>query len=107
MRRFISMMAGAATAAALCFGAALPVQAQDNVIEIGVISPRAGRNAVQGKDISRGVQLAIQRINNGYEVPMQDGSTVKLGPDVLGGKLKLIVGDTESRPASALAAVRK
>lgn len=107
MKRFIPMLAGAASAAVMCLGMAAPAVAQGTALEAGVIAPLTGRNAVQGEDIVRGIKLAVQRINDGYEVPMQDGSTVKVGPDVLGGKIKLIVEDTESRPASALSVVRK
>src|SRR5690625_1525233 len=108
MKHLTSILAGTAAAAAMLLGtAAIPAMAQDNTIEVGVISPLTGRNAVQGEDIVRGIKLAVKRINNGYEVPMEDGSTVKVGPDKLGGKIKLIIEDTESRPASALSAVRK
>jgi len=107
MKRFTSLLAGAAAAAAMCVGAVLPAAAQADTIEIGVIAPMTGRNAVQGKDIVQGIKLAVERVNNGYDVPMMDGSTVTVGPDDMGGKIKLIVEDTESRPASALAAVRK
>lgn len=108
MKHLTSILAGTAAAAAMLLGtAAIPAMAQDNTIEVGVISPLTGRNAVQGEDIVRGIKLAVKRINNGYEVPMEDGSTVRVGPDKLGGKIKLIIEDTESRPASALSAVRK
>src|SRR5690625_554263 len=87
MKHLTSILAGTAAAAAMLLGtAAIPAMAQDNTIEVGVISPLTGRNAVQGEDIVRGIKLAVKRINNGYEVPMEDGSTVKVGPDKLGGK---------------------
>lgn len=111
MKRITSVFAAGMAAAAMCIGAVMPAAAQDNTggntINVGVIAPLTGRNAVQGEDIVRGIKLAVQRANNGYEVPMKDGSTVKIGSEALGGKINLIIEDTESRPASALAAVRK
>src|SRR5699024_4607746 len=106
MKRMTSMLAGTATAVALCFGAAMPAAAQDT-IEIGVASPLTGLNAVQGNDIVNGIKLAVKRINNGWDVPMMDGSTVHIGPDELGGEIELLIEDTESRPQSALESMRK
>src|SRR5690625_2712144 len=105
MKRMLSSLAAVCAAMVVMAGFAMPAAAQD--IKIGVIVPLTSRNAVQGEDILRGIKLAVKRINEGYEVPMKDGSKVKVGPDDLGGKIDLIVGDTESRPASALDAVRK
>jgi branched-chain amino acid transport system substrate-binding protein len=100
-KRFTHLAAGAAAALFL----AGPVSAAD--IKIGVLVPLTGTSAIQGKDISRGIQLAVERINKGYDLHMKDGSTVKVGPQALGGKIKLVIEDTESRPASALDAMRK
>lgn len=77
-------------------------------IQIGEITPLTGTNAVQGLDIQRGIQLAVDRINAGYDVPMKGGGTQHLGPGLLNGRqIKMIVEDTESRPASAMDATRK
>ncbi|WP_440997970.1 ABC transporter substrate-binding protein [Arhodomonas sp. SL1] len=108
MKRLISTVAAVTASAALLFGASAPVHAQEGeAIKVGVIVPLTGRNAVQGEDILRGIQLATKRINEGYDVPMKDGSTVTVGPEQLGGEIELIVEDNESRPASALDAARK
>ena len=93
-------------AAALALSVSLPSQAQEP-IEIGEITSLTGTNAVQGLDIKRGIQLAVDRINGGYEVPMKDGGSKTLGPGLLDGRqIKMIIEDTESRPASAMAASR-
>ncbi|MFA5664927.1 ABC transporter substrate-binding protein [Castellaniella sp.] len=105
MKQKIFQLAAGATTALFLAGMATPALADD--IKIGVLVPLTGTSAIQGKDISRGIQLAAQRINNGFEIPQKDGSTVKVGPDTLGGKIELIIEDTESRPASALDAMRK
>ncbi|MEX1081855.1 MAG: ABC transporter substrate-binding protein [Halofilum sp. (in: g-proteobacteria)] len=76
-------------------------------IEIGVITSSTGTNAVQGEDLRRGIQLAIDRVNAGYEVPMKAGSRW-LDPGLLDGRnIEPLVEDTESRPASAMDATRK
>ncbi|MFA7438766.1 ABC transporter substrate-binding protein [Castellaniella sp.] len=105
MKQKIFQLAAGATTALFLAGLATPALADD--IKIGVLVPLTGTSAIQGKDISRGVQLAVQRINEGFEIPLKDGSTVKVGPETLGGKIELIIEDTESRPASALDAMRK
>lgn len=103
-QRFFNLAAGATTAL-FCAGLLSPAVAAD--IKIGVLVPLTGTSAIQGKDISRGIQLAAQRINQGFDIPQKDGTTVRVDPQTLGGEIKLIIEDTESRPASALDAMRK
>lgn len=105
MKRTLSSLAVGVTSTLFLVGLAGPVSAAD--IKIGVLVPLTGTSAIQGEDIARGVQLAVNQINAGYDVPMKDGTSVKLSPETLGGKIDLIVEDTESRPASALDAMRK
>lgn len=94
-------------AAAFAMSVNLPAQSAEP-IEIGQITSLTGTNAVQGLDMQRGVELAVERINNGYDVPMSDGGSKTLGPGLLDGReLKVIVEDTESRPASGMDATRK
>jgi branched-chain amino acid transport system substrate-binding protein len=57
--------------------------------------------------MERGAQLAVDQINAGYAVPMKDGSTVKLGPGLLGSPVTLSVEDSQSDPKAAMDAVRK
>lgn len=76
-------------------------------MKIGVIVPLTGTNAVQGQDIQRGIQLAVARINAGYDVPLKDGKSEKVGPGLVDGNIELIIQDTESRPQSAMDSVRK
>lgn len=105
MKKTLLHLAAVAVAATSMVGLTAPAQAAD--IKVGVLVPLTGTSAINGEDISRGIQLAVSRINAGYEIPQKDGSTVKVGPDTLGGKIELIIEDTESRPASALDAMRK
>lgn len=96
--------------AAICvmgvFATSGPAMAQDT-IKIGQFTSLTGPEAVVGQDMKRGVQLAEDRINAGYDVPMQDGSTVHLGPGLMGKPVKVVVEDAESRPKGAMDAVRK
>lgn len=96
---------GAASALVLCLGAGA---AAAEPITIGQITSLTGTNANAGKDMERGVELALERINNGYEIPMEEGSAQEVGPGLLDGReVERIVEDTESRPQSAMDAVRK
>lgn len=105
MKKELTHLAAGATTALFLAGLISPASAAD--IKIGVLVPLTGFSAIQGKDISRGIQLATDRINKGTDIPLKDGSSVRVDPKTLGGKIQLIVEDTESRPASALDAMRK
>lgn len=76
-------------------------------ITFGVLTPLTGTNSVQGQDILKGIKLAVDRVNNGYQVPMKGGNTKKIGPGLLGGKIKLQIEDDESRPQSAVSGAHK
>jgi len=107
MQRTTRRLGAVVGGALLALGAVLPAQAADP-ITIGQITSLTGKNAVQGVDMKRGVAMAVERINNGYEIPMKEGGSQKLGPGLLDGRtLNIQVEDTESRPASAMDATRK
>jgi branched-chain amino acid transport system substrate-binding protein len=76
-------------------------------VKIGQITPLTGASSVVGLDMQRGVELAIERVNKGYKIPQMSGDPVSIGPGLLGSPVKVIVEDDESRPASAMDAVRK
>lgn len=76
-------------------------------VTLGMITPLTGASSVVGLDMQRGAELAIKRVNEGYAVPQKEGDPVQIGPGLLGGEVKLIVEDDESRPAAAMDAVRK
>ncbi len=98
----------AASALALILGAGAAAASEHNPVKIGQITSLTGTNANAGKDMERGVEMALERINNGYAIPLEDGSTMEIGPGLLDGrKIERIVEDTESRPQSAMDAVRK
>jgi len=92
---------------AVVLGLAGSVSAAEEGIKIGLFSPLTGASSVVGLDMQRGVELAVERVNAGYDVPLKDGSTRRIGPGVRGQPLNLIVEDDESRAAAAMDAVRK
>lgn len=94
--------------AVLMLGAlAVPVAAAEDPIRLGLLAPMTGTNAVQGQDMNRGVRLAIQRINAGYDVPLDNGETRRIGPGLLGREVKLHTEDTSARPAQGVDAIRR
>ncbi|MFQ5954262.1 MAG: ABC transporter substrate-binding protein [Kiloniellales bacterium] len=103
VKRLLGSVLGVALASAL---ASAPALAQDKVV-FGMLTSLTGTNAVQGQDMERGLRLALERVNAGYQVPLKGGKTHSIGPGLLGKPVEIIVEDTESRPASAMDAVRK
>lgn len=93
-------------AAVLSLLAYSPLAAQEKV-KIGQFTPLTGASAVVGLDMQRGAQLAIERVKAGYDVPLKEGKTRRLGPGLLGKEVELVVEDDESRAAAAMDAVRK
>jgi branched-chain amino acid transport system substrate-binding protein len=65
----------------------------DSVIKIGALLPITGTSEVEGQDMVRGLQIAIDQIN--------------AAGGVLGQKFEVIVEDTETRPQAGLDAVHK
>ena len=84
------MLAGAA---ALSLGTALPALAQDDPIKIGLVAALSGQSAKSGEAITRGITLALDKING-------DGG-------VLGRQLELVSRDDESNPGKGLIAARE
>jgi branched-chain amino acid transport system substrate-binding protein len=79
-------------AALLIAGMSVSSMAAGPVV-VGSINPLTGTNAVQGQDMKRGEQLALEEIN--------------AAGGVLGSPLKIIWEDTESSPKGGMDAVHK
>jgi branched-chain amino acid transport system substrate-binding protein len=79
----------------------------DDTVELGLITSLTGTNANLGQDMERGARLALKRINAGYEVPWADGGTKTIGPGLMQAEVAITAENTESRPQSAMDAVRK
>jgi len=88
-KRFRAFLAMAAAVAA---GPALAAP-QGEPVEIGVLAPLTGTQAVMGEDLTTGAQMAVDEAN--------------AAGGVLGRPLKLVIEDTETRPAPAMDAARK
>lgn len=84
------LIAGAAT---LSLGAALPAAAQDDPIKIGLVAALSGQSAKSGEAITRGILLALDKINS-------EGG-------VLGRQVELVSRDDESNPGKGLVAARE
>ncbi len=91
----------------LTMGLFTPAMAEKGQVKIGMITPLTGTNAQAGQDMERGVRLAIDRLNQGYKVPLKEGGFQEIGPGLLGKQIKLIVENTESRPKAAMDSTRK
>ena len=93
MKRFPLTIVGVFLLAGLLIaGMSFPVDAAEPII-IGSISPLTGTNAVQGLDMKRGEELALEEIN--------------AAGGIYGRPLKIIWEDTESSPKGGMDAVHK
>ncbi|HET7850853.1 MAG TPA: substrate-binding protein, partial [Pseudolabrys sp.] len=69
---------------------------------IGASVPRTGTYAVQGEDELKGMQLAVEHINEGNELIKKIAPKVTKG--VLGKQVKLVVADSGAKPNTAVQA---
>lgn len=82
-----------AGAAALGLASAAPATAQEDPIKIGLVAALSGQSAKSGEAITRGILLAMDKIN-------AEGG-------VLGRPLELVSRDDESNPGKGLVAARE
>jgi ABC-type branched-subunit amino acid transport system substrate-binding protein len=71
-----------------------------STITIGAAVPRTGAYAVQGEDELKGMQLAIEHINNGD--PLIKKIAPKVTKGVLGKQVQLVVADSGAKPNDAV-----
>jgi ABC-type branched-subunit amino acid transport system substrate-binding protein len=71
-------------------------------VTIGAAVPRTGTYAVQGEDELKGMQLAVEHINEGNELIKKISPKTTKG--VLGKEVKLVVADSEAKPNTAVQA---
>lgn len=67
---------------------------------IGATVPRTGAYAVQGEDELKGMELAVEHINEGHELIKKIAPKVTKG--VLGKQVKLVVADSGAKPNQAV-----
>ncbi len=69
-------------------------------VTIGATVPRTGAYAVQGEDELKGMQLAVEHINEGH--PLIKKIAPKVTKGVLGKKVELVVADSGAKPNNAV-----
>lgn len=67
--------------------------AAEPTIKLGTVYPLTGANATTGADCMTGVEMAIDIINNVYDIDFPFARTSGI-PNLGGAKLELVVGDT-------------
>jgi ABC-type branched-subunit amino acid transport system substrate-binding protein len=79
-----------------------PEGSQGDTVSIGAAVPRTGTYAVQGEDELKGMQLAVDHINEGSDLLKQIAPKVTKG--LLGKQVKLVVADSAAKPNEAVQA---
>lgn len=69
-------------------------------IRIGALYPLSGPDASTGEDLKAGLELAVEIINNHYELPLPLAGETGL-PRQAGRKIELVFRDTQSDPTMA------
>jgi len=90
MKKFAFMVA---IAVSLCFVIGLSMTDAKEPVKIGILCPITGTQAVMSEDLLTGFKLAQEEIN--------------AAGGILGRPVKLIIGDTETRPSPGMDAARK
>ncbi|HWB48153.1 MAG TPA: ABC transporter substrate-binding protein [Stellaceae bacterium] len=71
-------------------------------VTIGATVPRTGTYAAAGEDELKGIQLAVEHINEGNDLIKKISPKTKKG--LLGKEVKLVVADSEAKPNTAVQA---
>src|SRR5581483_7509511 len=77
-----------------------PAGSAGDSVYIGITVPRTGTYALQGEDELKGMQLAVEHINNGD--PLIKKISPKTTKGVLGKQVKYVVADSEAKPNTAV-----
>ena len=71
-----------------------------NSVTVGIAVPRTGTYAESGEDELKGMQLAIEHINEGNELIKKISPKTEKG--VLGKEVKYVAADSEAKPNTAV-----
>jgi branched-chain amino acid transport system substrate-binding protein len=82
-----------------------PAGSEGSSVTIGAAVPRTGTYAVQGEDELKGMQLAVEHINEGHPLIKQIAPKTTKG--VLGKEVKLVVADSVAKPNTAVQAQQR
>jgi branched-chain amino acid transport system substrate-binding protein len=77
-----------------------PAGTQGSSVTIGATVPRTGAYAVQGEDELKGMELAVEHINEGNDLIKKIAPKVTKG--LLGKQVKLVVADSGAKPNNAV-----
>lgn len=108
------LQAGAGLAGAAAFGAVRPARAADapvgtwpagtegSSVFVGLTVPRTGPYQLQGEDLLKGFELALEHLNAGH--PLMRAIAPKVTKGLLGKQVDHGIADTESKPNVAVQA---
>ena len=82
-----------------------PAGSQGSTVTIGAAVPRTGAYAVQGEDELKGMELAVEHINDGNDLLKKIAPKVSKG--LLGKKVNLVVADSGAKPNDAVQAQQR
>ncbi|MGA7972541.1 MAG: substrate-binding protein [Pseudolabrys sp.] len=82
-----------------------PAGSKGDSVTIGASVPRTGAYAAQGEDELKGMQLAVEHINEGNELIKKIAPKVSKG--VLGKTVKMVVADSGAKPNRAVQAQQR
>ena len=82
-----------------------PDGSKGDSVYAGITVPRTGTYAAQGEDELKGIQLAVEHINEGNDLIKKFSPKTKKG--VLGKEVKLVIADSEAKPNTAVQAQSK
>ncbi len=77
-----------------------PAGSQGDSVTIGATVPRTGAYAVQGEDELKGMQLAVEHLNEGHDLIRQIAPKITKG--LLDKQVKLVVADSAAKPNNAV-----
>jgi branched-chain amino acid transport system substrate-binding protein len=77
-----------------------PAGSSGSTVYIGATVPRTGAYAAQGEDELKGMQLAVEHINEGHPLIRKIAPNTSKG--VLGKEVKLLVSDSGAKPNNAV-----
>ena len=77
-----------------------PEGASGSSVTVGIAVPRTGTYAESGEDELKGMELAIEHINEGHDLIKKISPKTKKG--VLGKEVKYLVADSEAKPNTAV-----
>ena len=107
-RFFLHFTSVAALAAVVLWGCpeGRETPKSSETIRIGVLYPLSGEDAVSGEDLKAGVELAVEMVNNRFDLPLPLAKEPGLSGKS-GRKIELVIRDTKADPVTAAKSVEE